>query len=157
MGEKKAHPITIFTFTSSCFMNRSACNLRIGNHDACIRDSTDGLALISAEEAAIQESINSGESSSSLPDSFAVQRTARKVKLLVRRGTARVWSQTTGTMLAHFKEGVDDYRAALALDSDNEALRADLEKLEVRFEELCREFEGKLEVMNDYTKRAEIR
>jgi hypothetical protein len=138
-------------------MNRSACHLRLGNHDACIRDTTDGLSLIEAEESAIQESIRSGESSSNLPDSLANQRTARKVKLLVRRGTARVWSQTSGTMLAQFKDGVDDYRAALELDSNNEALRADVVKLEARFDELCKEFEQKLDVMNDYTRRAEIR
>jgi len=87
-----------------CFQalsNRAACHLRKEDYKSCTDDCTGALHLL---------------------DTTGAYKTKLALRLLVRRGTARCW-------LGDFFTGRDDFKRALMLDSQNKALRDDVEML----------------------------
>ena len=100
----------------SCLSNRAAAHLHLSNHTSCIADCDQALALLNEEESFFIENL------SDRPETSEKRRRATG-KILLRRGAAKAGAGDI--------EGAKmDYEKALELDPGNDAVKADLVRLE---------------------------
>lgn len=97
--------------------NRAACQLKVGNHEACIEDCTQVLEML-------EPATTSGRTFPGM-DAQAMRNVT--LKALARRGAARAQS-------SKLEEAVQDYTEALKLDPDNKALQAALDEIKLSME-----------------------
>ncbi|KAI8898726.1 hypothetical protein BC833DRAFT_620069 [Globomyces pollinis-pini] len=110
----------------SILSNRAASYLKQGEYENCINDCTLAIEMIDMEETIIKDEIKQDDGRSD-------NRRQVKIKLLIRRGTARIQivKQQDSINQSELKKGLFDYETALVLDPSNEELKGDLEGLKL--------------------------
>ncbi|KAJ8323797.1 hypothetical protein O5D80_007682 [Batrachochytrium dendrobatidis] len=115
--------IDLDPLSANLYANRAACFLHLSNATDCISDCTIALGLISKEEDLLKEQLVDPVA---YDQETGNQRRRLKVKLLVRRGTAR------SNLVGDIKRGLADYQDALKLDPENPDLETDIAALKER-------------------------
>ncbi|KAJ3052827.1 Dynein assembly factor 4, axonemal [Rhizophlyctis rosea] len=100
----------------TCLSNRAASHLHLSNHAPCISDCDQALSLLKEEELFLIENL------SDTPEASEKRRKATG-KILLRRGAAKAGA-------GNLEGAKVDYEKALELDPRNDAVKADLVRLE---------------------------
>ena len=141
--EAYSEAIRLDSINANLFANRAASYLQLASSDStksspalesCVADCSTGIGLLEREDELIKKEFGGVNTKDVFPEEQQEAKRKLRVKLLVRRGTARSLiarqSNKPGEM---GRMAIADYQGALELDPRNEALQSDVQVLRDEF------------------------